>query len=886
MLNNLSIRKKLALIALGPLILLTALAALQITTDLGDSSGASDTQSRVTVSALTGQLFDAVRDEAVENQNAVAISGLDLEGVRADTDAAIERWNAAATKFSSLDGGELANVVGDFNAHRADIAATFATELGASAVFEADTEILRTIAAFDGRLTAGAKTEAAALRRAADLTSVSATTAELQLLGMWAANAKAVPGQLSESIGAATNAADTFGLRTATELPVAEGSYDTLVAEFSGLSAGDVVGVSANDWRAASDARAVQLSNARATEVAAASTAALDAQNTAQRAMQTAGLLLLAGLLLGLGAAFLVAKAISSALRGLRDEASQLADHDLPRIADALSTGAPIERIDTTSDDEVPGDDEFGEVAAGLVAIRKSAAGLGDRVAVLQGGIADTYVNLARRNQSLVDRQLEAIDTLEAQERDPDRLALMYRVDHLATRMRRNAESLLVLADAKTPERHSAAVSLREVLRVAIGEVEDYRRIIPIALDELPVAGHRAQDLAHLLAELMENAAQHSPPGTAVDVSGAVERSTGDYLITILDHGTGIEAEQLQVLNTLLQTPPNSTLTISHSIGLHVVSRLADTLSLQVRLHQAEGGRTLSTIRVPANVAAEWSQTAVGASVTAAVVAAPVPAPENPMVSSTPPAQFTPPPMTPVPEPTQAVVPPSVVFPDVDLPIEPTQPFSQHEPTPAMDLADPMTLKSVGDLMSADDVVVPDPPAVPTIDMPGLGVEDLELPSLGTFLESDLADPEPATEAHEIVEPISDPFAEIAGDVAFSEVDTPTFTPTALAVFPSEHVAPEPPPSDLATLEPFIRETFTPPPMPVAGAETALPEPDVTSVGLVRRQRQSSESIPRVDLQADRTAPSQRTPDQVKNMLSRYKTGLERGRGAAGTDGE
>ena len=129
---------------------------------------------------------------------------------------------------------------------------------------------------------------------------------------------------------------------------------------------------------------------------------------------------------------------------------------------------------------------------------------------------SDTFVNLARRNQSLLDRQLEAIDTLEAEERDSDRLSVMYRVDHLATRMRRNAESLLVLADAKTPERHSPSVEISEVIRVAIGEVEDYRRIVPISIDDLSIPGHRAQDVAHLLAELMENATQQSPPGTCL----------------------------------------------------------------------------------------------------------------------------------------------------------------------------------------------------------------------------------------------------------------------------------------------------------------------------------------------------------------------------------
>ena len=245
----------------------------------------------------------------------------------------------------------------------------------------------------------------------------------------------------------------------------------------------------------------------------------------------------------------------------------------------------------------------------------------------------------------------------------------------------------------------------------------------------------------------MENAAQHSPPGTAVDVSGIVERSTGDYLITILDHGTGIEAEQLQVLNSLLQTPSSSTLTISHSIGLQVVSRLADTLGLDVRLDSVEGGGLSSVITVPTKVAAEWSQTAAGRSMGAAAAAAP----ENSVVASALVAQFTPPPTTPAPEPAAGA--PSVVFQDVELPVEPAKPFEQF-------------------------------------------------------------DPAPATKAPEVFEPIGDPFAEIAGDVAFSEVDTRTLTPTASHVPSPEPEAAEVPAPGPEAAEPFFPQTFAPAPGP------------------------------------------------------------------------
>ena len=156
MLNNLSIQKKLALVALGPVVVLLLLSGLRVRGDLSDASDATDTQARSTVSALTGQLFEAVRSESVENQNAVAIRGLDLDEVRDVTDAAIDRWVDAVGEFGSIDDGSLLSLVTDFNAHRANVAAEFGTTDGAEAVFEADAAVLRTISAYDGLLSSGA----------------------------------------------------------------------------------------------------------------------------------------------------------------------------------------------------------------------------------------------------------------------------------------------------------------------------------------------------------------------------------------------------------------------------------------------------------------------------------------------------------------------------------------------------------------------------------------------------------------------------------------------------------------------------------------------------------------------------------------------------------
>lgn len=692
MFQNLSLRRKLALIALAPLLALFALALLRIQGDLSDSSDASNAQSHTTVSALTGQLFEAFRNEAVSNQNAFAVSGVDEAAAQAFTDEAASAWLAGVqgTSFASLDETELER----FLANIADYRSRIDTAESGAAVFAIDQEVLESIERYDGLLANSAN--AAGLDDAADLTTVQAAEAELQLLGLLATHTDAVPAQLPAAIGAAQSASDGFGLRTTTALPEAPGTFTQLVSEFSSLAPGDEVTMSDNDWRDASDARAAQIADARSTIVSNASAAAAAEQSEASSEVRTTGLLFLMGLLLGALAFMLVARSVRTSLNGLKDEATHVASGDLPRIAASLRSGTPVAGFDNEREIDGVGDDEFGEVATEIRSIRESAAGLGGQVAELQAGISDTFVNLARRNQALVDRQLEAIDTLEAEERDPDRLALMYRVDHLATRMRRNAESLLVLADAKTPERHSAAVELREVLRVAIGEVEDYRRIVPISLDDLMVPGHRAQDLAHLLAELMENAAQQSPPGTAVDVTGGFEPTTRDYIITIRDHGTGIAEDQLTQLNNLLATPPTSTLTISHSIGLQVVSRLSHTLGLDVRLAPGPEGGVIAAVRVPAAVATEWG------------------VPEQPSA--------------PIPEPAPAAPIAGLVDP---APAEaaPMDLGTLADPAPA-EVA-PMDLGG----LDAGGVELPTPAETPVVDLPGL-----DLPSLGS-------DPLPPLEA-------------------------------------------------------------------------------------------------------------------------------------------
>ena len=582
--------------------------------------------------------------------------------------------------------------------------------------------------------------------------------------------------------------------------------------------------------------------------------------------------------------------ALSGSLIALRDEAFAVANEDLPSLGQAISSGTAISDLGTNRQPVEFEDSEFASVASGLRAVRTSAAGIGDDVSELQTGISNTFVNLARRNQALVDRQLEAIDTLEAEERDSDRLSLLYRVDHLATRMHRNAESLLVLADAKTPERHSPAVPLREVLRVAIGEVEDYKRIVPISLDETNVAGPKASEMAHLLAELMENAAQHSPPGTAVDVTGAANPATGDYTITILDHGTGIAPEQMNSLNEMLAKPPVSTLTISHSIGLQVVSRISHKLGVQVRLAQGDGNGTVATVVVPAAVVQSWSQTVPGA--------APAPAPAPAPVEAAAPAPIeaveTAPAAVEISEPVQieAQAPIDASAPVADASAIGTPPVAAEAPAPFPTIADTpprdpaMPLESVLDPADDSDlgVSLPKPvneaPAAPEVFTPGNS--SFEMPS-------DPVAPAPIAPAPAPIAP-----APVASAAAAPVAAAPVASAAAAAAPVATAAAVAAAPVATAAAAPTAPAPVAAAPVaaaPVAAAPVA-PAPATQSAAsggkLKKRTRSAAPAAdaPILNMDEERAGPSQRSPDQVKSMLSRDKSGLERGRGPAETDGE
>ncbi len=221
----------------------------------------------------------------------------------------------------------------------------------------------------------------------------------------------------------------------------------------------------------------------------------------------------------------------------------------------------------------------------------------------IQGRLGDVVVNLVRRNQSLLDRQLESIDELETSEENPGRLEQLYGLDLLATRMRRNAESLLVLAGSEPPRRRNGPVSTADIVRVAISEIENYRQVTFNEVEDALVVPGAVVDIAHLLSELLENATSFSPPDSSVHVEG--RRTDDGYEITVRDSGIGLSPDQAEQFNRILASPPGLSFDMSRSLGLMVVGRLAQRHALDVALAPGSPMGTTATISVPASLLSE-----------------------------------------------------------------------------------------------------------------------------------------------------------------------------------------------------------------------------------------------------------------------------------------
>ena len=246
------------------------------------------------------------------------------------------------------------------------------------------------------------------------------------------------------------------------------------------------------------------------------------------------------------------------------------------------------------------GRDEIGQVSEAFNAVQEQAVRVAVEQAELRRSVRDVFLSLARRSQALLHRQLGLLDAMERRSNDAEELAELFRVDHLATRMRRNAENLIVLSGATAGRAWRKPVPMVDVLRGALAEVEDYTRVTVVPVGNASLLGRSVGDVIHLLAELIENAVSFSPPQTTVRVGGSAVGN--GYAIEIEDRGLGMTEEELALANEQLRDPPEFKLSSTARLGLYVVGQLALRHGIRVRLTESPYGGTTAIVLLPATI--------------------------------------------------------------------------------------------------------------------------------------------------------------------------------------------------------------------------------------------------------------------------------------------
>jgi methyl-accepting chemotaxis protein len=296
------------------------------------------------------------------------------------------------------------------------------------------------------------------------------------------------------------------------------------------------------------------------------------------------------------------ARSLVRQLERLRDAARELARHRLPRVVERLSAG---ETVDVAA--EAPplrfGNDEIGQVGQAFNAVQETAVRAAVQQAELRRGVRDVFLSLARRTQNLVHKQLRMVDEMERRETDADEMADLYRIDHLATRMRRNAENLIVLAGAAPGRGGRRAVPMIDVVRGAMAEVEDYQRVAVQPVQAAALAGRVVGDVIHLLAELIENATSFSPPYAMVGIGG--QRVAHGFVVEIEDRGLGMGEAELAEANRQLADPPDFSLADASRLGHYVVAKLAQRHGLRVHLRTSPYGGITAIVLIPQELMAE-----------------------------------------------------------------------------------------------------------------------------------------------------------------------------------------------------------------------------------------------------------------------------------------
>ncbi|MFD3748612.1 ATP-binding protein [Nocardia sp. NPDC058633] len=524
---------------------------------------------------------------------------------------------------------------------------------------------------------------------------------------------------------------------------------------------------------------------------------------TAQTGALRETTLVLGMLLAGLALALAVARTLVVPVRRLRRDALEVAHVKLPDELAVVRSGGATPEITPVG---VHSTDEIGQLARAVDEIHEQALNLAGDQARLRLQIGNMFETLSRRSQSLVEQQLALIEELEHDEDNPSRLQTLFRLDHLATRMRRNGDNLLVLAGTVLRRGHLPPVPLSDMLWSAVSQVEDYQRVEIGNVPDGVVAGESAVDIEHLLAELIDNALRYSPPSTSVAVIVGRAVDSG-YLIEITDRGLGMSAEDLRTTNDRLASGGEVTIETARRMGLFVVGRLAKRHTITVSLRRTSGAAPQPGITASVHLPS-------------ALVAPPPPASSNPATGPNPLVSTGPNPLAPAGIGPYALTPADITGPNPIMPTGP-RPLVSLDAVTSVDLpASPLPTPAMVEATGPN-------PLVPTNGTPGSALTSVGLPQR---VPSAVPAPPPAPTT---VEPDDD--AAPAGMWAEHDHDTDddlpvaTDPPTSATDSPPFGLPQRIPASALAELAATSAPATRPEPEPVSRPVDADPMPTAST---------------------------------------------------------
>ncbi|MEU8235203.1 nitrate- and nitrite sensing domain-containing protein [Actinoplanes sp. NPDC048967] len=359
---------------------------------------------------------------------------------------------------------------------------------------------------------------------------------------------------------------------------------------------GTALPITAAEWRPTFDTATQQLTAFEVNAVAALPGDARPVAVDVLVRLGLAGLLGLIAFIISIIVSVRVGRSMVGRLTRLRGEALEMAGERLPTVVKRLQRGEAVD-VEVETPPLEYGRDEIGQLGRAFNEVQRTAVQSAVEEANVRRGINEVFLNIARRSQTLLHRQLALLDKMERRETEPDELEDLYRVDHLATRMRRHAEDLVILAGAAPGRGWRNPVPVIDVVRGAISEVEDYKRVDIVSTESSAVLGRAVGDVIHLLAELLENAASFSPPQTRVQVVGQV--LPNGYALEIEDRGLGMSPEALAEANRKLLEPPDFDPADSARLGLFVVAQLADRHGIRVSLRPSGYGGVTAVVLIP-----------------------------------------------------------------------------------------------------------------------------------------------------------------------------------------------------------------------------------------------------------------------------------------------